>query len=111
MQEAERQSGDPGAPNPGARGSNVKREATSWVNWQAALYVFVLGWICLVLVPLTSLWWLVLVCGTATPIALAALDRSNTTPRRPDRLSTPSEVGSEDEGAPPVSERSGSTIL
>jgi DNA-binding CsgD family transcriptional regulator len=103
MEEAERQSGHPGAPNreSGARGSTVKREATSWMNWQAALYVFVLGWICLVLVPLTSLWWLVLVCGMATPIALATLDRSSPTPRRPDELSTPSETGSEDDGAPP----------
>src|SRR5918997_5289718 len=75
------------------------RDSTSWVNWQAALYLFVLGWICLVLVPLTSLWWLVLVCGTATPIALATLDRSR--PRRPDGLPTHSEKGPEDHGAPP----------
>jgi DNA-binding CsgD family transcriptional regulator len=101
MEEAERQSGHPGAPNreSGARGSTVKREATSWMNWQAALYVFVLGWICLVLVPLPRLWWLVLVCGMATPIALATLDRSR--PKRPDGLSTLSETGSEDDGAPP----------
>jgi DNA-binding CsgD family transcriptional regulator len=52
------------------------RDSTSWVNWQSALYLFVLGWICLVLVPLTSLWWLALVCGMATPIALATLNRA-----------------------------------
>ena len=57
------------------QGSLPKREATSpWVNWQSALYVFVLGITCLVLVPLTSLWWIVPVLGAIVPIALAVLD-------------------------------------
>jgi DNA-binding CsgD family transcriptional regulator len=52
-----------------------KREATSpWVNWQSVLYVLVLGATCLVLVPLTSLWWIVPVLGAIVPIALAVLD-------------------------------------
>ena len=52
-----------------------KREATSpWVNWQSVLYVLVLGITCLVLVPLTSLWWIVPVLGAIVPIALAVLD-------------------------------------
>ncbi len=58
------------------QGSPPKREATSpWVNWQSALYVLVLGAACLVLVPLTSLWWIVPVLGAVVPIALAVLDR------------------------------------
>ena len=58
------------------QGSLPKREATSpWVNWQSALYVLVLGAACLVLVPLTSLWWIVPVLGAVVPIALAVLDR------------------------------------
>jgi ATP/maltotriose-dependent transcriptional regulator MalT len=41
------------------------------LNWQSALYAFVLGMICVLLIPLTSLWWLVPVLGVAAPIALA----------------------------------------
>jgi len=59
----------------GVQGSASKRDVPSWINWQSALYVFVLGWICILLAPLTNFWWLALVCGMATPIALAALDR------------------------------------
>ena len=32
---------------------------------------------CILLAPLTSFWWLALLCGTAVPIALTMLDRSN----------------------------------
>jgi ATP/maltotriose-dependent transcriptional regulator MalT len=32
---------------------------------------------CILLAPLTSFWWLALLCGTAVPIALAMLDRSS----------------------------------
>jgi DNA-binding CsgD family transcriptional regulator len=93
MEDAEGQSGhnEPGAPNravtkrdSSARHSTAKRDVALWGNWQSALYLFVLGWICLVLVPLTNLWWLALVCGMATPIALAALSGPGLTPRRPD---------------------------
>jgi hypothetical protein len=57
------------------RGPVARRERSSWVDWQGALYVFVLGLACLVLVPLTSLWWIVPVLGAVVPIALAVLDR------------------------------------
>jgi len=53
-----------------------KRDATSWLNWQAALYAFVLGMMCVFLVPLTNLWWLVPVLGAAIPIVLVVLDGS-----------------------------------
>jgi DNA-binding NarL/FixJ family response regulator len=67
------------------QGSLPKREATSpWVNWQSALYVFVLGASCLVLVPLTSLWWIILVLGTVIPLALAVLERADLRLGRPD---------------------------
>ena len=69
---------------PGAQGSIPKRDVALWVNWQSALYVFVLGTICVLLVPLTSFWWLALVCGTVVPIALAMLDRPDHTSKRPD---------------------------
>ena len=55
--------------------STAERRVTPWVNWQSVLYLFVLGWMCILLVPLTSLWWIVAVLGTAVPIALAVLDR------------------------------------
>lgn len=55
---------------------NTERgSASSWVDWRSALYVFVLGVVCLVLAPLTSLWWIVPLLGAAAPIALAALDK------------------------------------
>jgi DNA-binding NarL/FixJ family response regulator len=93
VEDAQRQSGhhDPQEPNLAVtrcdfsrRDSTARREVTSWVTWQSALYLLVLGWICLVLVPLTNLWWLALVCGMATPIALATLNRPGTTPKRSD---------------------------
>ena len=61
------------------------REGTSpWVNWQSVLYVLVLGVTCLVLVPLTSLWWIVPVLGAVIPLALAVLERSDLKLGRPD---------------------------
>jgi DNA-binding CsgD family transcriptional regulator len=67
-----------------SRDSIPNRDVASWVNWQSALYVFVLGTICILLVPLTSFWWLALVCGTVVPIAFAMLDRPRLTSKRPD---------------------------
>lgn len=58
------------------RGSVTARDRRSWVNWQSALYIFVLGAVCVFLVPLTSLWWIVPVLGAAVPIALTVLDGS-----------------------------------
>jgi DNA-binding CsgD family transcriptional regulator len=66
-----------------AQRSIPKRDVASWVNWQSALYVFVLGTICILLAPLTSFWWLALVCGTVVPTALAILDRSGLASQRP----------------------------
>ncbi len=67
-----------------AQGSTPKPGVLSWAGWQSALYVLVLGAICVILVPLTNLWWLVLVCGMAAPIALATLDRTGPLPNRSD---------------------------
>ena len=61
--------------HPEARKRSDGRGPSPWVNWQSALYVFVLGWVCLVLVPLTSFWWIVPVLGALVPVALAMLDR------------------------------------
>ena len=58
----------------------VRQGDTSYVNWQSALYVFVLGATCLVLVPLTSFWWIVPVLGAVVPLALAALGKSDLKP-------------------------------
>lgn len=69
-----------------ARGTRVpaaRRDAAPRVNWQHALYALVLGLICLVLVPLTSLWWIFPVAGALVPIALAALDRTDLKLERP----------------------------
>jgi len=45
------------------------------VDWQSALYAFVLLMACVFLVPLTRFWWVVLILGVAAPIALAVLSR------------------------------------
>jgi DNA-binding CsgD family transcriptional regulator len=63
------------AAGPGVYGTTAERGVTKWVNWQSALYVFVLGGICVLLAPLTSFWWLALVCGAVVPIVLAVFDR------------------------------------
>ena len=65
-----------------AQGSTPKQEVPSWAGWQSALYVFALGAICVFLVPLTNLWWLVLVCGMVVPISLATLGRTGPLPDR-----------------------------
>src|SRR5918997_685034 len=69
----------------GVQGSSPKREMAFWSSPQSALYVLVLGAICILLAPLTSFWWLALVCGTVVPIALALLERPGLTARRPDQ--------------------------
>jgi DNA-binding CsgD family transcriptional regulator len=61
--------------NAGAQDSTTERHVTSRINWQSALYVFVLGCICVLLVPLTSSWWIVPVLGMVVPVALIMLDR------------------------------------
>jgi DNA-binding CsgD family transcriptional regulator len=56
-------------------GSTPSRGGSSWVNGQSALYVLVLGVVCVPLSSLTSFWWILPVLGAIVPIALAALDR------------------------------------
>ncbi len=69
--------------NAGAQGSTAERRVTSWVNWQSALYMSILGCICVLLVPLTSFWWIVPVLGTVVPTALVMLDRTDLLSKRP----------------------------
>lgn len=75
------------ARGPGAAGRDSTRRpvAPVWTFWQSALYVFVLGVVTMLLVPLsslTSLWWIVPACGVAAPIILAMLQRSGPTGRK-----------------------------
>ena len=58
--------------------------ASSWVNWQSALYLVVVGMMCVFLVPLTSLWWIFPLVGAVVPIALALLDKPILTSRKQD---------------------------
>ena len=39
------------------------------------MYLISSGWVCVVLAPLTSFWWLALVFASVVPIALSVLDR------------------------------------
>jgi DNA-binding CsgD family transcriptional regulator len=70
--------------NAGAQGSISEPRVTSWVTWQSALYLFVLGCICVLLAPLTSFWWIVPVSGMVVPIALVMLGRSDLRSKIPD---------------------------
>jgi DNA-binding CsgD family transcriptional regulator len=86
--------GDPraerGAANPtaevrraeGRRGQDSERDLASWVNWQSALYAFVLGMLCVFLIPLTSFWWIVPVLGVAAPVALVLMGGRERGPAR-----------------------------
>jgi ATP/maltotriose-dependent transcriptional regulator MalT len=53
------------------------------VDWQSALYAFVLLLACVFLVPLTKFWWVVLLLGGAAPIALAVLSRGTARVAKP----------------------------
>jgi DNA-binding CsgD family transcriptional regulator len=60
---------------PAVRHSGRRPDLAPWINWQSALYVFVLAFACVLLVPLTAFWWIVPVLGAAVPISLAFLAR------------------------------------
>lgn len=60
---------------PGTSQPPAVRPSAPRINWQSALYVFVLAFACVLLVPLTALWWIVPVLGAAVPISLAFLAR------------------------------------
>ncbi len=55
---------------PDAPASMEKQDASSWVNWQCVLCLLALGVVCVLLAPITSLWWLVLLCAAVVPIVL-----------------------------------------
>ncbi len=61
-------------------GRRERRGPSSWVNGQSALYVLVLGVVCVPLSSLTSFWWILPVLGAIVPIALAALNRHRLAP-------------------------------
>lgn len=65
-----------------ASGPGERQAPSSWVSWQFALYAFVQGAACLVLVPLTSLWWIFPVLGAGAPLALAMLQSPGRKPGR-----------------------------
>ncbi len=60
---------------PGTNQPPAVRPSAPRINWQSALYVFVLAFACVLLVPLTAFWWIVPVLGAAVPISLAFLAR------------------------------------
>jgi DNA-binding CsgD family transcriptional regulator len=68
-----------GKPSP-----DPERVLAPWVNWQSALYVFVLVLACVFLVPLTGFWWVVPLLGAAVPLALAVLDKSGSVSKKPE---------------------------
>jgi hypothetical protein len=55
-----------------------KEGAPSWLSWQSAFYALITDVICVLLVPLTGLWWLVLVFGVLISLALATNGRWGT---------------------------------
>ena len=77
----------------GASGTAARRaparSAANLITWPFALYVLVLGFICVLLVPLTSLWWIVPVLGVGAPLALAVLHRDQPVPHRRNEAEAP----------------------
>ena len=67
--------GSDGRTRPGTSQPPAVRPSTPRINWQSALYVFVLAFACVLLVPLTAFWWIVPVLGAAVPISLAFIAR------------------------------------
>ena len=47
------------------------RSPANPITWQLALYALVLGVLCVLLIPLTALWWIVPLPGVAGPLLLA----------------------------------------
>lgn len=74
------------------RSEGGSRSTPSMFNWQAALYLFIVGVICVTLAPLTSLWWIVPVLGVAAPLAYAALDKPRPTLGKPNKKDTEREL-------------------
>ncbi len=56
------------------RHTPVLASATLW-NWKGLAYALVLALACLLLAPLTDLWWIIPLIGAATPIALIVAAR------------------------------------
>jgi DNA-binding CsgD family transcriptional regulator len=67
---------------PDAQDLMVKRDASSWVNWQSGFCLLALGVVCVLLAPITSLWWLVVLCVAAVPIVLTIVPSVLETPGR-----------------------------
>lgn len=61
--------------------------------WQLALYIAMLGIVALFLAPLTALWWIVPLLGTALPVLLAFIQRGEhrdtAAPHAPQRSGDP----------------------
>ena len=74
---------DSSSPVPGGDRADGGRRPASLVDWQSALYAFVLLLACVFLVPLTRFWWVVLLLGVAAPIAIAVLSRGTARVERP----------------------------
>lgn len=66
-------------PSPAAKpkpAGTIWRPSSGWdapgmLTWQLALYLLVLGFVSVLLAPLTNLWWIIPLLGVAAPVALA----------------------------------------
>ncbi|MGH3087990.1 MAG: LuxR C-terminal-related transcriptional regulator [Rubrobacteraceae bacterium] len=74
------------------RSEGAGRNSPSLVNWQSVLYLVVVGWICAILVPLTSFWWIIPVLALAAPLAYAALNKPRPAIGKPDKRSMEREL-------------------
>ena len=81
---------------PDAQDSMGKRDASSWVSWQSGLCLLTLGVVCVLLAPITGLWWLVLLCVAAVPLGLTivphVLDRHGRKPKGLDKKDKEREI-------------------
>jgi len=75
------------------------------IIWQSALYLLVLGLVCMILIPLTGFWWIVPLLGAVAPLALVMLGSSGFRPI--DRTTT---AASERDPVGPVATRDEPTL-
>ncbi len=81
MERDERESRGEALAGQDRREGTLKRIAPERIIWQSALYLLVLGLVCMFLIPLTSFWWVVPLFGALAPLALLLLRSSGPRPR------------------------------
>ncbi len=90
----------------GTRGTDARhtpaRSAADLITWPFVLYVLVLGFVCVLLVPLTNVWWIVPMLGAIVPIVLVLFGGRQSGPNTRLEMQTPDLAGAPVERGEPV---------